>query len=138
MCLHIEVYQSNEFSFMKRNLLRKIASLFDPLGLLSPYITEAKLLMQDVWLSGSWDNELSEESIIRATCWFAELEELPNIKIARCLKYKNDVADFSIHVFTDSSEKAYGAVAYSRCVYPSGEIVTNLIVAKSRVAPLNL
>ena len=128
---------NNEFSFTKRNLLRKIASLFDLLGLLSPYTTEAKLLMQDVWLSGvSWGDELSEESIIRAKCWFAELEELPNIKIARCLKYKNDVDDFSIHVFTDSSEKAYGAVAYSRCVYPIGEIVTNLIAAMSRVAPL--
>ena len=124
-----------EFEFTKRNLLRKIASLFDPLGFLSPYITEAKLIMQDVWLSGvTWDERLLDENAERAKQWFSELEELPKIKVPRC--FHLNAKEFSIHVFTDSSEMAYGAVAYSRYKLGDDEIETNILMAKSRVAPL--
>lgn len=42
-----------------------------------------------------------------------------------------------LHVFTDVSQQAYGAVAYLRnCI--SDEIIScNLLISKNRVAPLN-
>ena len=46
----------------KRVVLGYIARLFDPLGLISPFVTTIKILFQDIWRMGNtWDEELSEE-----------------------------------------------------------------------------
>ena len=37
-----------EFKLTKRNFLKRIATLFDPLGMLSPYVIREKMLMQDI------------------------------------------------------------------------------------------
>jgi hypothetical protein len=50
----------------KRQLLRSIFSIFDPLGFLSPIVFQAKYLMQDIWrLKFDWDDELSQDLIDR-------------------------------------------------------------------------
>ena len=36
----------------KRSLLRRMATLFDPLGFLSPYIVRIKIIMQELWIHG--------------------------------------------------------------------------------------
>ncbi|XP_070556537.1 uncharacterized protein [Ptychodera flava] len=48
-----------KFVFWKRNFLKKIATLFDPLGMLAPYIIRAKILLQEMWAAGlDWDDTL--------------------------------------------------------------------------------
>ena len=42
----------------------------------------------------------------------------------------------SLHHFTDASESGYGVVTYIRTVNEEGKIYCNLVMAKSRVAPL--
>ena len=43
-------------AFTKHELLKKIATLFDPLGLLAPYTIRAKILLQEMWTAGlEWD-----------------------------------------------------------------------------------
>ena len=42
--------QLDGFEFTKRNVLRKTATVYDPLGFLSPYIVRLKLLMHKAWL----------------------------------------------------------------------------------------
>ena len=37
------------FEFTKRNVLKKTATVYNPLGFLSPYIVRSKLLMQKAW-----------------------------------------------------------------------------------------
>ena len=50
--------QLDGFEFTKRNVLRRTASVYDPLGFLSPYVIRSKLLIQKAWLE-VWDwNEL--------------------------------------------------------------------------------
>ena len=56
----------------------------------------------------------------------------------RCLhigKHK-DVQLMQLHVFSDASEEAYGAVVYARYVYVNHAVTTTIVAAKSRVAPL--
>ena len=37
-------------SIAKRIVLRRIATLFDPLGFLAPYIIQEKMIIQELWL----------------------------------------------------------------------------------------
>ena len=48
--------------FIKRLVLSAIASIFDPLGLISPIVTPFKFFMQVLWASKiNWDKPLSNE-----------------------------------------------------------------------------
>jgi len=45
----------------KRSVLRAIASIYDPLGLLSPVIIQCKMFMQQLWqIKVNWDDQLTE------------------------------------------------------------------------------
>ena len=45
----------------KREILRYISSIFDPLGLVTPVTITAKLLLQELWQDNvSWDTELDK------------------------------------------------------------------------------
>ncbi|XP_017796961.1 PREDICTED: uncharacterized protein LOC108578189, partial [Habropoda laboriosa] len=51
----VKSYSSNRIT--KRVILSEIAQIFDPLGLLEPIITKAKLIMQQLWQIHSHGNE---------------------------------------------------------------------------------
>lgn len=74
----------------KRNVLKTIARVFDPLGFIAPYVMKAKLLMQDIWLSGlNWDDEVTEGVKQGFKAWCRELEHLDTIQVPRCLRNDN-------------------------------------------------
>ena len=61
----------------KRAFLKGIATLFDPLGFLSPYVIRAKIILQEMWESGAdWDDLVEESLSKKAQEWFEELSEL--------------------------------------------------------------
>ena len=127
----------SNMAYTKRNFLKKIASLFDPIGVLAPFTVRAKMLLQDMWSAGmEWDDELTEPLINLARAWFNELEILARIQIPRCLQDKERSSDtMSLHTFVDASESAYGAVVYARCTYADGSFSSKIVAAKTRVAP---
>ena len=90
--------------FTKRNCLKKIATLFDPLGLLAPYTIRAKMLLQEMWTAGlEWDDELPEPMIHAARAWFGELSDLKQLQIPRCLAEKGRTSDtMSLNTFVDA------------------------------------
>ena len=49
----------------QRTVLNFVSSVYDPVGLVAPYIVRARLLLKDIWkISGqSWDDELPEDII---------------------------------------------------------------------------
>ncbi|MCG8047969.1 MAG: hypothetical protein N0E48_20510, partial [Candidatus Thiodiazotropha endolucinida] len=73
--------------FTKRNFLKKIAALLDPIGLLAPYTIRAKVLLQDMWTAGlEWDEEMGDSLSTTARDWFHELHDLRSMQIPRCLQ----------------------------------------------------
>ena len=139
MCLLSSPIPPEDFTFTKRNFLRKIARLFDPIGLLAPFTIRAKILLQEIWTMGlGWDDLIDEELVNKARRWFKELSELNDVKVPRRLRLKGEesVVEIKLHIFADASQEAYGAVVYSRCVYKSGLVSRRLVTAKTRVAPL--
>ena len=68
-------------------ILSKVAGVFDPLGLASPFTIRAKILLQDMWTKGlNWDEPIDRELSIRARDWLSESQNLQEINFPRCLQ----------------------------------------------------
>lgn len=123
----------------KREFLRVIMSVFDPLGLLAPFTLKSKIIMQEIWRSGiGWDDQLREEEFVGWLKWISMLSKVKECQIPRCYvppRLQNSEAQ--LHVFCDASLTAYAAAAYLRFENNNKDTVrVSLIMAKSRVAPL--
>ena len=129
---------SKDFEFTERNVLKKTATLFDPLGFLSPFVVKAKLFMQQAWVDAlEWDEVLPSEQREQWKTWFGELPLLEEIKIPCCLKdTSREENSISLHTFSDTSKKACAAAVYSRHKFKDGSVTTHLITSKTRLAPL--
>ena len=104
---------TREMSRNQTQLSEKIATLFDPLGFLSPYVVRAKILFQEMWASGTdWDDPVYENRLRKAHQWLNELLELPSLRIPRCFRTNIKVRSTTLHTFVDASQKVYGAVTY--------------------------
>ena len=64
----------------KRNVLRKIATVFSPLEFSSTFVVISKMLLQELWSHGyGWDDEIQDELAIRIVTWFNQLESLTQL-----------------------------------------------------------
>lgn len=74
------------FVFTKRNVLKKIASLFDPLGFLAPFIVRAKIVLQKMWMCGlEWDESLDADLRHEVETLFSDLSQFKEVQVPRCL-----------------------------------------------------
>lgn len=120
----------------KKHVLSSIARIFDPLGLIGPVITKAKMFMQDLWqLKVDWDEPLPSNLITDWKSFIAALSSINYLNIPRYCLLENCTRT-ELHGFSDSSEKAYGAVLYLRSITSEGQISVKLLCSKSKVAPL--
>ena len=121
----------------KRNLLSWLARIFDPLGMLSPYTIIGKMLIQKAWIAGvGWDDKLEAGLTLECKQWFDEAEACKETHVPRLL-FKNDSTGAQLHIFSDASMDAYGAVSYLRQV-SAGEGSVVFILGKSKVAPVRV
>lgn len=121
----------------KRNIVSEISRLFDPLGLVGPVIVKAKIFIQQLWkLKLSWDESLPSEYHTAWERYRKELSDITKISIPRRVIRSSNIQLHELHIFCDASQVAYGACAYIRTVSYSGEIHSQLLIAKSRVCPL--
>ncbi len=123
-----------------RTVYRTLARQYDPLVLILPYTTRAKVLVQRLWdKHREWDDPLLTEELLQAWKeWVAELPELSHITLPRCYVPRTmDQPDVTrdVHVFCDASERAYGSVAYLRSEDADGGVHLAFLLARSRVAP---
>ncbi|KAF8768276.1 hypothetical protein HNY73_021115 [Argiope bruennichi] len=121
----------------KRHVLRVISQIFDPCGLISPFVITVKILIQELWKrSLEWDEQLPQDLEEKWNTWCSELSAIDNLRIERKLFTKLRTNDISLHIFCDASPKAYGAVAYFRYITEEGSAKVSFIMSKSKVAPL--
>lgn len=120
----------------KRNFLSQAAKLFDPLGWLGPTIIKPKIMFQNMWKEElRWDDVISKELANEWMEFRNELKSLERIKIPRWFGWTNGCI-VELHGFCDASKRAYGAVIYMKTTNGIGNCKVELILAKSRVAPV--
>lgn len=110
--------------------------MFDPLGLISPVLINAKLILQELWqLQLNWDETIPMELEYKWKLFLDNLHEIATIKIPRLITA--DAEEFEMHTFCDASELAYGACIYIRSIKNDKTMTVNLLAAKTRVSPLS-
>ena len=117
----------------KRGVLSTASSLYDPLGFVAPVTLLPKWILQRS--TGGWDDEIEEKSLARWEKWKESLKQLEKIIIPRWHRTStNTASSVELHVFSDASETAYGAVVYLRQVSNTC-VDVSFVLGKSRVAP---
>lgn len=118
----------------KRELLSEAMKVFDPAGFITCLTVRSKILLQEVWRSGTgWDVPVAENLARKWREW-RNLMAATDVAIPRCAVWNRE-NDATLHVFSDASELACCAVAYrvERC---GSDSKVSFIAAKTKVAPL--
>ena len=125
----------------QRIVLSLVSSVYDPIGLVAPYTVKARLLLKDIWrLSGQqWDDDLPPEIVTKFLKRSEELPGLSDIVIPRA-HFQGKVETLELHLFGDSSQDVFSAVAFLRAkaVKSENREQTQLafVFGKARVVPM--
>ena len=124
--------------FTRRGILSVVSSVFDPMGLIGPYILEGKLILQELCSTGAtWDDDIPINLEVRWRKFISLLPNLSGLRIERCIHSgRSAVKKVEFHHFSDASLKGYGQCSYARFVYVDDSVSCALVVGKSRVCPL--
>lgn len=120
----------------KREMLRVIMSMYDPLGMLSPFTIKRKKLLQEVWTTNiGWDDQLENKEYLKWLIWLHGMSEAEKCQIPRWYRSrKEDPAQTELHICCDASERAYSAVAYWRMLYNDNTVDISFMIGRCRVA----
>lgn len=133
-CFHAQIPAHN---LTRRGLLSALSSIYDPLGLLGPFMIEARSIVQDLCrLKLRWDEPIPRDAAERWEGWTSLLEEVPKLRFPRCLIPELMSAPPILHHFSDASETAYGVTSYLRYLDHQARARVTLVMAKSRLAPM--
>ena len=124
--------------FTKRSALRFCNRIFDPLGLLIPIIIRIRLFIQQLWEQDfSWDKSFEHQEEL-AKQWVHLVQEAHIAVTSSNSRQAIWTQNSEIHIFSDASKDAYGAVVYVRTPpsteCPQGNI--HLVCTKGKVAAL--
>ena len=121
----------------KREVLAKLAKVYDPLGLVSPVTLQGKQIYREVCdYKAAWDAPIPENLRVRWLKWEHSLPD--EVTIRRPIApHQQPVLSFELHVFGDASTHGVGAAVYSVVRQEDG-ITQTLVVAKARLAKRNL
>ena len=127
-------FATSSATITKRSVLQISARVYDPLGLIAPFLIRARIFMKALWQKGvGWDEQLPEDLRQEFICWIGELPHLRNISLQRCFA-PDPNAEVELHIFCDASLIAYAATVYARVKSATG-VSAQLLMCKARVAP---
>ncbi|XP_053686825.1 uncharacterized protein LOC128736374 [Sabethes cyaneus] len=123
----------------KREVLRTLMAVYDPMGLISNFLVYLKILLQEIWRCGcGWDDEIMGKLSEKWMTWIEALPNVCQVRVPRCYRIKTSSkssTNIELHIFCDASENGMAAVAYFR-FEEAGNVECALIGSKTRVAPL--
>ena len=122
----------------QRKLLKFVASIFDPLGVIAPLTIRVGKILQAAWNKGpQWDAPLDVQQFPDFLQFKNELPSNQNISIPSALFRRNTkIQSTALHTFTDASECAISAVSYLRTEYVNKTVDVMFMMGKARVAPI--
>ena len=90
----------------KRSLLKVSAKVFDPLGLISPFIIKLKIYFQTLCAeSVDWNKPLKGHALKQWNCFMSETKALNQLRVRRCYFVPNShPTQIQLHGFSDASE----------------------------------
>lgn len=133
---HFDTHFENDELVTKRKILSNVSQIFDPLGLLSPTIMVAKVLLQQLWLLKiDWDDAVPDDV---ARTWNRFVKSLSILNTIRVPRHAMGACAgvIELHVFSDASQSAFGSCIYCRTVNNNGTITVRLLCSKGKVSPL--
>ena len=124
--------------FTKRSALRFCNALFDPLGLLAPIVIRLRMFIQMLWQKDiKWDKSFEHIEDLKGK-WLHLVQQAYIAVKGKTNRQTTWTENSEIHIFSDASKSAYGAVVYVRTPpcpeHPNGNV--SLVCAKSKVTPI--
>ncbi|XP_062700012.1 uncharacterized protein LOC115258713 [Aedes albopictus] len=123
----------------KREILRTLMMIFDPLGLIGHFLMYLKVVLQEIWRTPvGWDDVVEDKQFEMWLEWLNVLPAVAKVQIPRCYRTATSIGsstDVHLHIFVDASEKGFAAVVYLR-FQEEQTIETALVGSKTRVAPI--
>ena len=114
-----------------------MCTIFDPLGILNPCILELKLIVQELWQQKiEWHSIIPKDLLDPFNKFQNGFIYLENIEINRYYGFDSSTETTELHIFANSSNQAYGAVAYTRDI-KKDRVDISFALGKSRLAPLD-
>ena len=137
-CFCFSIYSHQLPESTKCGVLSRLSTVFDPLGVLAPYMLPAKCLVQSLWHKNKdWDEPFDEEDQSIWKDWLEDLMRMSELELPHCFCVNTcPEALIQLHVFADASEMGFGAVCYARYSLPDGTIKVLFVMARNHVAPL--
>ena len=121
----------------RRGLLSMLSSVYDPLGLASPFILPARCIVQELCRTKhAWDDMIPQQQAEAWASWIRDLQGMSDVRFSRRVQDGDGEVTRELHHFSDASEIAYGVASYLRVERPDGVVSSQLVMAKSRLAPL--
>uniref|UniRef100_A0A7I5ED04 CCHC-type domain-containing protein n=1 Tax=Haemonchus contortus TaxID=6289 RepID=A0A7I5ED04_HAECO len=125
-CLSISCSASSSHTLTKREVMRQIASIYDPLGWLVPLLMPAKKFQQDLWKQRyTWDATLPSPVVAQ---WNAIVEDINGFQKCFPRRFTDHSAPLSLAVFADASESAIAT-----CAYLFNDVSSTLAMAKGKL-----
>ena len=126
-------FPQGEDKTTKRGVLRTVAKVYDPIGVVSPMTLGGKLLYRDVCdLKIPWDQELSPAQMREWSKWESNLPE--QVSFLRPIpRHREAIINITLHGFGDASAKGVCAAVYAVITQASGVSVA-LVTSNSRLA----
>ncbi|XP_026051006.1 uncharacterized protein LOC113037895 [Carassius auratus] len=142
--------QSDSFQFhiplkgqptTRRGILSTVASIYDPLGFVAPYVLNGKRILQEMCRQGTgWDDPLSLALSPWWEKWQNDFVNLEKVDISRCYVPADfgKIVKTEIHHFSDASTCGYGQCSYLRVINEKDEIHCTFLIGKARVTPVKI
>ena len=121
----------------RRGLLSSLHKFFDPLGVISPLLLPAKVLLQRMCFLGcNWDDPISGQLLKSYYDWCDLLDQFDKISIPRVVPSDQQIGSLEMHHFADASSSGYAACSYLRWVDEHRSCHVSFLMGKCRVVPL--